>query len=282
MKTLNMKKLVLALCIVSLVNVAFAQKYKVKDDMITRDKAPVGKLSGDAGVDKTDLVVFGNAGEKVLSMSQGTFDVKNPFFRYISWYTVKFEDTGKSFVIYHAGNCGPKCVLNNALAPVGIVFDGTFVKNQDDIISKNDIAAKIAKDTTEILNKHNSWVKLLSKNKILRDTEKAVVLTKDSESINVETTKTVYNVVQDNIVVGKVVRYHTQSSTRVETTYEFYETLYAAEDGMTDVPAGKVTDTFIDLEFVTIIDGKKHRLKTEDKVNAQKVIATYLVSQGYF
>lgn len=281
MKTLNMK-LVLVLSFALMINISFAQKYKVKDDMITRDKAPVGKLTGDAGVDKTNLVILGNNGEKVLSMSQGTFDAKNPFFRYISWYNVKFEDTGKSFIIYHAGNCGPKCVLNNALAPVGIVFDGTFVKNQDDIISKNDISAKIGKDTTEILAKHNSWLKLLNKNKILRDTEKPVVLTKESEALNVETTRTVYNVVQDNIVVGKVVRLHTQSSIRVETTYEFYETLYAAEDGMTDVPAGRVTDTFFDLEFVTIVDGKKHKLKTEDKVNAQKVLAIYLVSQGYF
>jgi hypothetical protein len=282
MKTLNTKHLVLVLSMVSLINVSFAQKYKVKDDMITRDKAPVGKLTGDAGVDKTNLVIFGNSGEKVLSMSQGTFDPKNPFFRYISWYNVKFEDTGKSFVIYHAGNCGPKCVLNNALAPVGIVFDGTVIKNQDDIIAKNDIAAKIAKDTTEILSKHNTWLKLLSKNKILRDTEKPVVLTKESEGINVETTRTVYNVVQDNIVVGKVIRLHTQSSTRIETTYEFYETLYAAEEGMTDVPAGRVTDTFFDVEFVTIVDGKKHKIKTEDKANAQKLLATYLVGNGYF
>jgi hypothetical protein len=282
MKTLNAKLLVLVLCLVSLINVSFAQKYKVKDDMITRDKAPVGKLTGDAGVDKTNLVIFGNSGEKVLSMSQGTFDPKNPFFRYISWYNVKFEDTGKSFVIYHAGNCGPKCVLNNALAPVGIVFDGTVIKNQDDIISKNDIAAKIAKDTTEILSKHNTWLKLLNKNKILRDTEKPVVLTKESEGVNVETTRTVYNVVQDNIVVGKVIRLHTQSSTRIETTYEFYETLYAAEEGMTEVPAGRVTDTFFDVEFVTIVDGKKHKIKTEDKANAQKLLATYLVGNGYF
>ncbi len=281
MKTLNMRQLVLALSIVFMANVAVAQKYKVKDDMITRDKAPVGKLSGDAGVDKTNLQVLGNNGEKILLVTQGTFDVKNPFFRYISWYNVKFEDTGKTFMIYHAGNCGPKCVLNNALAPVGITLDGSFVKNQDEIISKNDISAKIAKDTTEILNKHNSWLKLLNKNKILRDTEKPVVLTKESEGINVETTRTVYNVVQDNIIVGKVIRLHTQSSTRIETTYEFYETLYAPEDGMTDVPAGRVTDTFFDVEFVTIVDGKKHKIKTEDKANAQKVLAIFLVSQGY-
>jgi hypothetical protein len=282
MKTLNTKHLVLVLSMLLLINVSFAQKYKVKDDMITRDKAPVGKLTGDAGVTKTDLVIFGNSGEKVLSLTQGRFDPKNPFFQSIAWYNVKFEDTGKSFVIYHAGSCGPKCVLNNALAPAGIVFDGTVIKNQEDIISKNDIAAKIAKDTTEILGKHNTWMKLLNKNKILRDNEKPVVLIKESESLNVETTRTVFNVVQDNIVVGKIIKLHTQSSIRVETTYEFYETLYAPEEGMTEVPAGRVTDTFIDFEFMTIIDGKKHKIKTEDKANAQKLLATYLVGNGYF
>lgn len=275
-------KVVLVLFSALLVNVSFAQKYKVKDDQITRDKTPVGKVTGDAGVAKTNMEIFGTNGEKVLSVTQGSFNANNPFFNSIAWYNVKFEDTGKILVLYHAGTCGPKCVINNSLAPAGIVLDGSFVKNQDDIIAKKDVSQKIGRDTTEILEKHNLWLKLLTKNKILRDTEKPVVITKDSETLNVETTRIVYNVVQDNIIVGKVVRLHTQTSIRVETTYEFYETLYAPEEGMTEVPAGRITDSFFDLEFVTIADGKKHKLKVEDKANAQKALAIFLVNRGYF
>jgi hypothetical protein len=281
MKKSSLTRGLLVFLMLSAVNIVFAQKYKVKDDMITRDKAPVGKLSGDAGVDKTNLEVLGNNGEKILTVTQGTFNVQNPFFNYIRWYNIKFEDTGKTFKIYHAGNCGPKCVLNNALAPKGIQLDGAFVKDQDAIIAKADISEKLGKDTTEILNKHNLWVKLLGKNKILRDGEKPIVLTKESESLNVETTTTIYNVVQDNIIIGKVVKHHTQSSTRVETAYEFFERLYQPEEGITDVPAGKVTDMFFDLEFVTILDGKKHKLKVEDKANAQKALAVYLINKEY-
>ena len=271
----------LALCLLYSGTVAFSQKYKVKDDMITRDKAPVGKLSGDAGFDKTNLEIFGNNGEKVLTVTQGMFDVKDPFFNYINWYKVKFEDTGKEMKLYHAGSCGPKCVLNNVLAPKGIQFDGTFVKDQDAIIAKADISEKIGKDTTAILEKHNTWLKLLEKNTILRDKEKQVVVMKDGESTEVETTRTTYNVVQDNIVVGKIIKYHTQTSIKVETTYEFYEKLYQPEGSLVEVPAGKVTDTFMDLEFATIVDGKKHKIKIEDKANAQNALATYLVSKGY-
>jgi hypothetical protein len=43
----------------------------------------------------------------------------------------------------------------------------------------------------------------------------------------------------------------------------------------------KDTDTFMDLEFATIVDGKKHKIKIEDKTNAQNALATYLVSKGY-
>jgi hypothetical protein len=266
----------------AIAHTASAQKYKVKDDVITKDKAPIGKITGDAGVDKTDMVIYGNAGEKVLSMSQGRFLIKNPFFDWISWYTVKFEDTGKEMKIYHAGNCGPKCVLNNALAPKGIMLEGGVVKDQDAIIAKHDISEKLGKDTTEILNKHNLWLSLLTKNTILRDREKQVVVMKVKEDNEMAgTTITEYNIVQDNIILGKIVKNHMVSSTSVTTKYDFYEKLYQPEGAITEVPAGKVTDTFMDIRFTTVVDGKEHKMKFDDTANAQNALATYLVNNGY-
>jgi hypothetical protein len=266
----------------AITHAGYAQKYKVKDDVITRDKVVVGKISGDAGVDKTNLVILGTNGEKILSMGQGRFQINDPFFSWISWYTVKFEDTGKEFKIYHAGNCGPKCVINNALVPVGIMLDGTLIKDQDAIISKNDISEKLQKDTTAILEKHNGWVRLLEKNTILRDKEKQVMVMKVKEDNEMAgTTITEYNIVQDNIIIGKIVKNHTQSSTGVTTKYDFFEKLYQPEGAVTEVPAGKVTDTFMEIRFVTVIDGKEHRMKFDDTANAQNALATYLVSRGY-
>jgi hypothetical protein len=267
-------------CLIS--HSAISQKYKVKDDVITKDKAVVGKITGDAGVDKTDMVIFGVNGEKVLSMSQGIFNVRDPFFDVIRWYNIKFEDTGKEMRIYHAGSCGPKCVINNALVPKGIMLDGSVVKDQDAIIAKADISEKIQKDTVAILEKHNGWVRLLEKNTILRDKEKPVSVMKVKEDNEMAgTTITEYNIVQDNVVIGKIIKNHTQSSTGVSTKYDFYEKLYTPEGSVTEVPAGKVTDTFMDIRFVTIIDGKEHRMKFDDTANAQMALATFLVSRGY-
>jgi hypothetical protein len=261
---------------------AIAQKYKIKDASITKDKVVVGSFIGDAGFQKTNLQIFGTNGEKVLTVTEGRFSVKNPFFDYIYWYNVKFEDTGKTLKLDHAGNCGEKCFINNVLVPNGIMLEGSIIKDQDAIISKEDISQRLNTDTTVILEKHNLWMKLLEKNTILRDKEKQVVLIKDSESANADVTTTVFNVVQDNIIVGKIIKYHTQSSTQISTTYSFFEKLYQPEGTMTEVPAGKVTDTFMDLVFVTLIDGKEHKMRMDDKANAQNALATYLVSKGYF
>jgi hypothetical protein len=264
-----------------LTNVSLAQKYKIKDGIITYDKAPVGKVVGDVGVDKTDLQVLGNDGKKVMIVRGGRFDVKNPFFSWISWYQIKFTDTGKELFIPHAGNCGTKCFLNNAMAPAGIVLDGGPIKEQDAIIAKSDISAKLAKDTTEIRSTHNQWISLLTKNSIIRDKEKQVVVSKQEESTFAETTTTTYLIAQDNIVLGKIIKKHTASSTGIRTEYDIFETLYQPEGTLKEVPAGRVTDTFMSLDFVTVLDGRKHSIKMDDMANAQNALANYFVAKGY-
>jgi hypothetical protein len=273
--------LLVTLGVAVLTNVSLAQKYKIKDDIITYDKAPVGKVVGDAGVDKTDLQILDNAGKKVMIVRGGRFDVKNPFFSWISWYQIKFTDTGKELFIPHAGNCGTKCFLNNAMAPAGIVLDGGPIKEQDAIIAKSDISAKLGKDTTEIRATHNQWLSLLNKNAIIRDKEKQVVVSKQEESTFAETVTTTYLIAQDNIVLGKIVKKHTASSTSVRTEYDVFETLYQPEGTLKEVPAGRVTDTFMSLEFVTVIDGRKHSIKMDDMANAQNALANYFVAKGY-
>jgi hypothetical protein len=261
----------------------FAQKYKVKDGVIFKNKKEnVGKAIGDIGYNKADLLIYGLNNEKVMSVTMGNFDVKNPFVKSLSWQKIKFEDTDKELTLYHSGNCGIKCFINKWLVPKGIILNGGVIENQEAIIAEHDVSKKVVIDTVEWKAQHEGMLDLLTNNEIIRDYEKPIKLVKVNQEVLGGMTTTTYNIAQDNTFIGKIVKTHVQSSTKVTTDYAVYERLYEpTASGKEDVPACKVVSTFMDFEFKTVVDQKRHKMKVTDSAKAERALAIYMVKNGY-
>lgn len=273
-------RLLLPLLLLSALSVE-GQKYKVKKDVIYLDKEEVGRVAGDDGL-APDFTILGRNNEKVLSVRQKSFRLSNPFLGSVYWYYVRFEDTGKELNMAHYGSCGAKCMLKNVFTPAGLIFEGGPLQNQDDFIAKKDITALLHKDTSDILFEHNQMLRLLEKNEILRDFEKPVKVYRFRGSEpGSPVMVTEYHIAQDNVIIGRVVKTHKQTSTSASIDYEIYEKLYEPEEGLEDVPACKVTSTFTDLKFQTVVDGREHAMRVQDINNAEKLLVYYLVKNGY-
>lgn len=254
--------------------------YKVKNDVIYKDKkVPVGKVTGKAGLGGTDLSITDMEGNTVLTITQGEALFNNPFIDDLRWYEMKFEDSGKSFKVNHQGNCGIKCVLKFGLAKKGIVLSNGYIENQDELIKTLDISDDLTAKIAAAKKKHEEMVTSLEKNKILRATDKAVLLVKQKESTEADTKRTVFHIVQDNQVVGKLIKRVVTGTSSVNVYYTVYEKIY---DSNEFIPASKVTSTFSgQLTYKTVVDGKTHKLKVTDTHKAEKSLANALVKQKY-
>ncbi|MDX1629759.1 MAG: hypothetical protein R3345_13725 [Fulvivirga sp.] len=280
----KINRLIFLLVLLAFTQHAFAQKYKVKKGIIYKDKEEVGTYKGEAKTfGGADLTILGKNGEEVLHIANDQYKSNNPFFDGLYWYNIEFKDSGKKLKVF-SGTCGESCLIKKLMVKrLGFSFDGSFIKNQDELIAENDISEKIHTDTTEAQTKTAEWIALLENNEILRDKDKPVRLIKRSQTSQTPTAaaKTVYDITQDNVVIGSIVKTRMQSSSSVKIDYYVYEKLYQPTTEMKEVPAGKVVSTSIDFKFYTVEDGKYHEIEVEDDNNAQKALAVFFVEKGY-
>lgn len=253
------KSFIFSLVLFLSIQLASAQKYKVKGEAITKDDLPMGTVTGKSGLSKSNFIINGLAGEKVISVYRDEYKAPNLLFKDRYWYNVRFEDTGKEFFLPMAVEFSVKAVLNKTFPAAEIIIDGGLIKNQDAIIAKYDITDSIIRDTTYMGARHRAIIADIKELPLQsRDIKKEVSFQRRmSETIN-DTTFTRWSIYQDGVWIGNYEQRSYYLFNKDNYTYVIYRrTSNQANNYEVPIAFGE-PDTFNTavVKFTTLIDKK--------------------------
>jgi hypothetical protein len=276
---------------------AFAQKYKIKDDIILKDNVPLGKVTGRSNLLNADFQIYTMSGEKILSIQRDEFVSTNPFYVERYWYNIHFNDTGKDMMLPMSVEFSKKSVLNKTLMEGGIVIDGTAIKNQDSIIAKNDITDSIAKDTIDAVRSLSEMKALIYSGTIQRNTAALIDLIVTENNTIGDSTIIRWTIIQDGKEVGAIVRRIVKNIYgKDRIRYIIYKKVPG--ESIVEVPVALVRE-FIDygsydspdvhiIKCFTVVDNVKHDVNlgtvyaTSWTVFPANALVKYLISKKYF
>jgi len=274
----------------------FAQKYKIKNDIILKDDVAIGKVSGQSGLLKANFQIYSMSGEKILSIQRDEFVSANPFYTPRYWYNIHFEDTGKDMMLPMSVEFSMKAVLNKTLTDAGIMIDGNPIKNQEGIIAKNDITDSIAKDTVDAVRTLAEMKTLIQSGTIQRNTSAGVNLFFVNGYTLGDTTIARWTIVQDQKVVGDIVRkiikkpyakdrirYIIYKKNPGESAAEVPVAVVQEiiDYGPSDTPDGHI------IKCITVMDNTTHTIDLGKEHTASlsivpvNLMATYLIGKRY-
>jgi hypothetical protein len=278
------KSILLSVCILIAV-VLNAQKLTVKSGKILKDNIPVGKVEGEVGMIKSaNLKFYGTDNNLIMSLEEKSFSLNNPLYSDYYYYIIKFEDSGKEMMYKISAHCpGEKCIVKKLADEAEFDFNGKAIPNQDEIIGKYDYTNAFITDTTEKRNQEALISQWLTENEILRDKSKDIVLMPQKTETFAYTTKTWYQVAQDNVVIGTALKEYT-SSPSVSTIYWISEKFYSPKGTNGDINetfAAKATTSLNSLSVFTFAYKKWHTVNVKDVNYAEKELIKYLINNKY-
>jgi hypothetical protein len=261
-----------------------AQKIKIKKDVIYKDKAEIGRVEKTAARSLADGVkIFGLNDELIMTISTSHYYYNNPLYTNVNWYNIKFGDTNKELMLFdkNLSSGSIKYVLNRLMNNFEFNIDGTVIKNQDEIISKNDYTETFIADTTKIREEEAMNMGFLKDNEILRDKSKSVKFINNGDGT--------FNIVQDNTVIGSFYKKEKMSSGNlVSTTYWFIEKFYEPKgvDNITEYYAATVTinnstTPAKSCDVFTFADKKTLKVTIKNPAHPENEILASLIVEGY-
>jgi len=253
---------------------ASAQKYKVKDGVITKDDVVLGTVTGKSGLVNANVIIYGIGGEKVISFYRDEYKAPSPLFEDRYWYNVRFEDTGKEMFLPMAVEFSVKSVLNKTFPAAGINIDGALIKNQDEIMAKSDIKDSILSDTTFMGASHRHTLDLI-RNTFLVERKRDVKCGFEylsSEKRN-DTTFTKWEISQDSKRIGTFLERKNYLYSKDNYTYIIYR--YILDNGSDkEVPIAMGKPDALDVNIIhlyTIIDKKDVKITVSPAISADMV-----------
>ncbi|UII24450.1 hypothetical protein LVD15_14075 [Fulvivirga maritima] len=153
-----MKTRLLICGLLFITGISLAQKYKVKKDVLYKDKVVMGKVTGKV----KEFTVFDNNDAPILRANQGYFKGRIPGQKDILWMDLEFPALDKKVRINSMTYWSVKHFLNVELFGKGVhLYDDGF--NTNDIDTFVDVAETVRKDTMEVVEVLNYYNVALSK-----------------------------------------------------------------------------------------------------------------------
>ena len=289
-----MKKIIIVLFAIFIGFAANAQKFKLKKDILTKDKIEIGKVEGTLWKMGNDgATVFGLNNELILKIKLNEHKFDNPLYKTLKWYEFSFGP-GKEFLFNHNNSAITSVpqILKVLTQKYEFEFNGKPIENQDEIISKYNYKDELEKIIKENDLKDSKYAKILADNEIQRDRSMPIKYkTLKEEELVLEQL-----ILQDtisknvNLIIGSFTREYKRdlgSTVNKAVEYWFMERFSRpqGDEKLTEYyAAGVIIDNPFyahDCEVYTFVDKKTHEIKIEDPLKAEKTIIKFLVNNGY-
>lgn len=290
-----MKKIFLATIVMVIALSTNAQKFKVKKDIIYKDKIEIGRTEGSLWKANNDGVkIFGLNNELIMTIKLNEYNFNNPLYKGYKWYEIKFGDTGKEVMINHLNSTTTSIpsIMKNFTKKFEFEFNGKPIENQDDIISNYDFKTKLEADIKEKELIDSKYAKILADNEIIRNKLMPIKYKtiKDEELVLEQL------ILQDTIskneyiIIGSLKREYIRdlgSTVTKEIEYWFKER-FSVPQGEEKINEYYAAGSIIENSMVvhqckvyTFVDQKTHTVKIDDPLKAEKEILEFLINNGY-
>ncbi|MBY0432621.1 MAG: hypothetical protein K2U26_00770 [Cyclobacteriaceae bacterium] len=267
--------IVFSLGLVLVVSTVFGQ-YKVKKGIVYKDDKPTGKVKGKISAFRyADLTFSGTNDTPIVSVTEGLYSLKNPFFSSYAWFNIKFLDSGKELKIDNSqgkrmGCAKEECILEKLLVPSGIVFEGEVIQNQDSIINKYDYSLNLKSDTIEKREEEYKLIQSLKSTPLIeRNKEREISITGNSESE--------FRVFQEGVQIAVMKIVEDKNSLVHEKVYHVYLPK-RPQDLALAFARISINNTPV---IFTLIDKKWREINLLEQNSIELTIATFLVKNGY-
>lgn len=285
-----MKKLLNISILLLIAATLCAQKLKIDDGTISIDKVPIAKIEGESGLFKgIDLTYKSLDGQPLFRLKLKSSNYFIPTHESLWWYDIEFFKPAVRV------NYLPKEAIKYSEKKMSewlfITIDPKLLKNNEidtaalrTFIAANDASEKIKLDTLAYAVYEATLINQLITSKITRDTKKPIIC-KELGSDGFYTTKTtLYDILQDGVVLAKIEKTIDKSSTSYTGTFKVYKkyTQPLEIDGKSFTEGLAAFVKVGNYGTITTIQDKKHN-KVEFTIgeNSQQQIAEFLVAGGY-
>ncbi|MEQ8926955.1 MAG: hypothetical protein RLO81_14135 [Fulvivirga sp.] len=255
---------------------AIAQEFKFKKDVIYLDKQEVAFVEGEAGADHTSFRVLSTNKEVIFEVTQTGFKSGNPFFNGIYWYELRYAESEEVIRLGYVYNCNVKCVFKRKIFPTEVPLDKP-AKDQIEVLKDHDISAKINADSLREIAEYKEIRQKLELSGVKRDRSKPVDLMFYKKEEESSTDKITYTILQDSQVIGHLVKYDYS----ISAVYEFYKKVVMPDGKEELVPLAKSNMHSTNLELTTVADGKQHKLDLSRKSSPHVWVTRYLFKTNY-
>lgn len=298
-------KFILSVCLLSFTTILSGQTYKIKKEVLLKDKVPVARVTGELNwVRGADMALETLEGEVFCEIVTRNFKPSYPMFDEVRWTILNFPEFNKTFTLARNTDWGSKIsVVRNEVVGQGLQISekGINPENLEGLYEK-DISLRLNEDTLAIIEEIAFMRESLEDNSIERDrsrphalvplvsknpAEKVSLVTQDVEGLGM-----IYSGAKP-LVVGKVVH---ETNNPYSVVYEptkdlvvIYKKLKnpVVRDGkeLEFFPAGEIDFTKRDIALFLFETGEVPALaKYNREMPRQEVIGKavkYMIIRGF-
>ncbi len=285
--------LLILLCLFSFA--AFGQKYKLKKDILQKDKVPVAKVEGKVNLSQAALTLTTMDGTPTLLVSNGRYKSDIPGTAPLSWYNFYFPQLDKTIMLKVTNNYfNTKQFLRYEFEKKEIHFyeDGL---HEEELAKLEDYSQQLHADTLELLDFISFYKDNLAANHIKRDPTEPLTFGTFTQSSDIA-------IIQgkdgngDPLVIGKISYTHNPgasiSDPAKQHRVKIFKKLSAPieQDGrQTDYLIAGYIDLFESFPELFLYQEGRNLNRTEYAVNQQsekntkaaKDAAAFMVKNGY-
>lgn len=238
------------------VSSAFAQSYKIKKDVVYKDKVAIAKLEGSVNLTKVDLSISTLKDTPILKVEGHTFSDVQPDMESIYWYTFTFPEFDRKFTIQQTANyLGTKQFLKLELARKGVHFyeDGFKL---DELDGLQDYSTQLKEDTLKLLEKINFYTETLSSGKIERPLSEPVAFRNYTTIKGLVITQGYRKNEKDEdipIIIGRISYYKNEGQSISDPSRSHRITVYKKMP--TEVTIDGYTSDFVAAGYIDLLEG---------------------------
>lgn len=147
---------------------SYGQKYKLKKDILSKDKVEIAKMEGKVSLVKKDLTISTMDDSQILVVTGGTYSDVFPGNEPLSWYSFWFPQLKREITLKESNSYfNTKQFLKNEFEEKGIHFyaDGLHA---DELEQLEDYSAQLHKDTLNIIDSFRFYKEAFAANHINR------------------------------------------------------------------------------------------------------------------
>jgi len=234
---------------------AVAQSYKVKKDVLYKDKVAIANLNGSVGLTKSDLTLTNLQGEPILFVSGHSFKNVLPGMDPIFWYSFTFPKTDQKFLIKPRANYfGTRQFIKNEFAGKDIHFYQAGFKTEE-LQQLDDYTPQLASDTLKVLERARFFAEALTSGTINRPLDKPVEFKRYTTIKGLVITQGYRKNADDEdvpIIIGRISYYFNEGNSISDPSRAHRITVFKKVPGKIDLD-GTMTN-FIPAAYVDLLE----------------------------